>query len=57
MEREQRSKYREQFAFGVKTFGFELTLPDPTPELDANNCGCDSPKIFEAEHRTELQLD
>jgi hypothetical protein len=27
MEREQRSKYREQFAFGVKTFEFELTLP------------------------------
>jgi hypothetical protein len=57
MERAQPSKYREQFAFGVKTFEFELTLPDPTPELDAGSCGCDTPKIFEAEHRTELQLD
>jgi hypothetical protein len=41
----------------VKLSEFELTLPDPMHEFDAGDRRCSFPKMLEAEHRTEPQLD
>jgi hypothetical protein len=41
------------FVFDAKLAEIELTLPDPMDEFDAGNRCCGSPKMLEAEHRTE----
>src|SRR5258708_30458081 len=45
------------FVFDAKLAEFELTFSDPVHEFDAGDRRCGSPKLLEAEHRTNPQLD
>ena len=44
------------FVFDAKLTEFELALSEPVDEFDAGDRHCSSPKMLEAEHRTEPKL-